>query len=80
MYNNGSCYIGELWNNSKIGHAYSLFANGLIFKGIYKDNFKVEGKVYDSTFNYVVYDGSWKHDCYHGNGKLVFEDGHTYQG
>lgn len=74
------CFIGELKNNEKTGFAYSLFSNGLLFKGTYYKNHKKDGKVYDNKLEKIIYDGEWKNDRYHGQGRLICEEGHIYDG
>lgn len=63
-------YIGELINNKWNGFAYNYFQNNLIFKGEYKEDWKISGIVFYKDLNKIIYWGNWKDDVYHGIGEL----------
>lgn len=73
-------FIGEYKNNKKNGNGYHHFINGLIYKGLYKDDKKVDGKIIDPKDMRDVYVGDWGNDNYNGKGTLLRSNGAKYIG
>lgn len=48
-------FIGHYENNKKNGYGYHYFVNGLVYKGQYKDDIKVDGVVIDPMSKQIVY-------------------------
>ena len=63
--NHHGIYIGELKGDKKNGFAYNRFTNGLVFRGVYKDNLKISGQVLSQDLSRAIYEGFWDHDTYH---------------
>ena len=64
-------FIGNYEDNKKNGFGYHYFVNGLVYKGQYKNDQKVDGIVIDPLSKQIVYEGDWDYDTYHGKGKLT---------
>ena len=47
-----------------------MFENGLVYKGEYKNDLKVNGVLIDFKTQKIVYEGGWENDLYSGTGKL----------
>ena len=79
-YKAGDYYIGDYRNNKRHGYGYRRFVNGIMYKGKYNNDIKVEGIVFDSKRKRIIYEGSWGADKYNGRGKLASPTGEVYTG
>ena len=57
-----------------------LYHNGLVFKGKFSNDIKVNGIVFNSQNFNIVYEGDWKNDTYNGHGVLISQNDNKYQG
>jgi serine/threonine protein kinase len=71
-YNNGDKYEGNLKDGRKNGNGTYIWANGVVYSGIWKDDVKVSKKEKSS----INCDG----DCKNGYGTLTYEKGGKYVG
>ena len=79
-YRNNDYYIGEVKNNKKHGFGFHHFVSGFIYKGMYENDIKVNGIVFDPRNKQIIYEGGWGNDVYNGQGKLTKPKDGTYTG
>lgn len=75
-----SIFVGSMQGEVKKGFAYTTYENGLVFKGEYDEGKKVQGSVFNSSMDKVIYEGEWLNDYYHGRGRLCCDQNHVYEG
>ncbi len=79
-YGRKNYFIGDYKENAKNGFGYHRFKNGLVYRGQYKGDIKVDGTVIDPSTSKIVYEGDWEEDTYHGHGTLTRRNGQFYKG
>ena len=65
---------------TKVGLGQTLFPNGDMYCGEYKDNQRDGQGVYYYAGDGMIYCGGWKNDRRHGIGRFVLTDGSRYYG
>ena len=80
FYRNSDYYIGEVKNNKKHGFGFHHFVSGFVYKGLYENDIKVDGNVFDPKTKKIIYEGDWANDVYNGQGKLTKPNDGKYVG
>lgn len=70
-------YVGE-WKRDKRHGKGTMFSNGAKFIGVYKHDKKFEGEFID--IDGTVYEGRFKNNQFHGEGKITFSSGKSIVG
>lgn len=73
-------YVGNWFDSYKNGFGYLLFDNGLVYKGEFKDDQKVNGVIINFQNMKIIYEGGWANDLFSGLGRLDRQNGQSYQG
>lgn len=79
-FTNNQHYLGEFSNNMKNGFGYKSYVTGIFYQGMFKDDQKVDGHVFDLKTKKLIYEGGWGNDLYHGKGVLNRKNGVKYEG
>ena len=78
-YQDGSKYIGEVYNNQKNGIGVLYFIGGFRYVGEFKND-KSEGYGMIYYLNSVIYEGEFKNGSEDGYGIIYYSDGGRYEG
>ena len=78
VHSNGNIYIGNWLNDKKEGEGEEIYIDKSYFKGLFKNNNKILGKLIWNDGSY--YKGEIKNDKFNGKGEYFWKEGRYYKG